>query len=202
MKLTLKRGSGRHFDGQNWKLVADQKWGVQVLFVPHALEKEKYVGNRMIDGVEHAVYQCLNDEFFAQPVSICELPKPDDMTEPMYTLELPVEEEKPRTASKNTQGFKVLTFSGKNWKLAGDKAWKTSTAFSKPGDKDSRYTEKELVGERKIGSQMYEIYSSPPGFIAFKHEFTVGKAVVKRLNEEREADRPALEAAMEKYDVK
>lgn len=162
MKLTLKRGSGRHFDGQNWKLVADQKWGIQVLFVPHALEKEKYVGNRMIDGVEHAVYQCLNDEFFAQPVSICELPKPDDMTEPMYTLELPVVEEKPRTASKNTQGFKVLTFTGKNWKLAADKKWKSTTSFS-------TFEESAKVGEKTIGQTVFDVYrASNDSFFAVK----------------------------------
>jgi hypothetical protein len=202
MKLTLKRGSGRHFDGQNWKLAGDKQWVVQPLFVPHALEKEKHVGNRMIDGVEHAVYLCLNDEFFAQPVSICELPKPADMTEVMYSLEVPVVEEKPRSAQKGTQGFKVLTFVGKNWKLAGDKAWKTSTAFSKPGDKGSRYTEKELVGERKIGSQYYEVYSSSSGFVAFKHEHTQAKVVLKKLEKERKTDEKVLAPVLEDYNVK
>ena len=200
MKLTLKRGSGRTFDGENWKLVADGKWGVQILYVPHALEKEQHVGNRMIDGVDHAVFRCLNDEFFAQPVSVCEKPR-NGSEEVVYELEASAAEEKPRPASKGTQGFKVLTFSGKNWKLAGEKSWKTSTAFSQPGDKDCRYTEKELVGERKIGNQMYEVFSSPPGFIAFRTRFTAAKATVTKLGAEREADQPILQEAQAKYGV-
>ena len=163
MNLKLKRGSGRKFDGSNWKLASDKKWEVQTLFVPHALEKEKYVGNRSIDGVEHAVFLCLNDEFFAQPVSICELPKSENVEEIFYTLEAPVEDEKAHSTAKNTQGVKILQFAGKNWKLAADKKWKSTTSFL-------TYEESDKVGEKVIGQTTYDIYRGSSGFVAVKRE--------------------------------
>ena len=166
MALTLKRGSGRTFDGANWKLVADKKWEVNVLHIPHALEKEKHVGNRMIDGVDHAVFQCLDDQFFAQPVSICELPKPSDPIEVVYSLEAPTPEEKPRTnkSKEVTHGVKVLQFSGKNWKLAADRKWKSTTSFT-------TYDAKDIVGEKTIGQTVFDVYkASADSFFAVKRD--------------------------------
>jgi hypothetical protein len=162
MELTLKRGSGLTFDGTNWNLVSEKKWGVQVLLVPNG--KEKYMGNRTFGGVEHAVFQCLNDEYFAQPVSVCKLPKPDDPGEVVYTLEPPPPEvEKPRS-SKVTQGVKVLQFAGKNWKLAADKKWKSTTSFS-------TFEESTKVGEKTIGQTVFDVYkASNTSFFAVKRE--------------------------------
>lgn len=162
MELTLKRGSGLTFDGTNWNLVAEKKWQVHLLLVPNG--KEKFMGKKMFGGVEHAVFQCLNDEFFAQPVSICEMPKPDDPGEVVYTLEAPVVEEEKRSANKSTQGVKVLQFSGKNWKLAADKKWKSTTSFA-------TYEASAKVGEKIIGQTTFDVYkASSDSFFAVKRE--------------------------------
>ncbi len=158
-ELTLKRGSGRTFFGSNWNQVAEQKWEVQVLYVPNG--REKYQGNRILDGVEHAVFICLDDGFFAQPVEICKLPKPVDLMEVVYELEAPAVEEKPKTSKKTIQGTKMLTFTGKNWKLAADSKWKSTTTFS-------TYEATGKVGEKTIGQTVYDVYRTSSGFVAIK----------------------------------
>src|SRR5512135_678961 len=159
MELTLKRGSGLTFDGTNWNLAAENKWQIQELLVPNG--REKFLGKRSFGGVEHAVFQCLNDDFFAQPVSICELPIPEDPMEVLYTLEAPIPEEKPRTSKKTVQGSKILTFAGKNWKLAADSKWKSSTSFGS-------YETNEKVGEKTVGQTTYDVYKASNGFVAVK----------------------------------
>jgi hypothetical protein len=77
--LTLKRGRGKVFPGANWKLVGDAGWAEHRLYVPS--RREPLVGTRLIDGVEHAVFRCLDDEYMAQPVEVCRLPDPEDPTE-------------------------------------------------------------------------------------------------------------------------
>jgi hypothetical protein len=161
MELTLKRGSGLMFDGTNWNLAAENKWRVQVLLVPNG--KEKFLGMKTFGGVEHAVFQCLNDEFFAQPKTICKLPVPEDPAEVLYSLEPPAEEEKPKARTKTVQGTKILTFAGKNWKLAADAKWKSSTSFS-------TYETSEKVGEKTIGQTTYDVYKASSGFIAVKQD--------------------------------
>ena len=76
MPLTLKRGYGRCFNGENWKSVKDSKWVHHRVYVPYG--EEPLHGTRLIDGVEHAVFRCRNDDFFAQPVALCELPPATD----------------------------------------------------------------------------------------------------------------------------
>lgn len=161
LTLTLKRGSGLTFNGTNWNLVAEKKWTVHVLLVPNG--KEKFMGKRMFGGVEHAVFQCLNDEFFAQPVSICELPKPADPGEVVYSLEAPEVVEEKRSPTKSTVAEKILTFTGKNWKLAADKKWKSSASFP-------TYDPKDKVGQKKIGSTAYFIYKISGGFVAVEDD--------------------------------
>jgi hypothetical protein len=166
--LTLKRGSGWTFSGTNWKSVSDKAWEIHVLFIPgFPPGREKHVGSREINGIPVEVFQCLNDDFFAQPVNICELPIPKDScsTEIFYSLEAPVQEEKKKmtssvTSTKNEPST-MLTFKGKNWKLASNKKWtKASTLFS--------IDDSMKVGSRIIGEHTYLIYKSSPGFIAVR----------------------------------
>jgi len=165
MSLTLKRGSGRTFNGSNWQSVSDKTWEVQVLFIPGSpAPKEEYLGNRLIDGTDFAVFKCLNDDFMAQPVSICELPLPKDQysTSVFYSLEAPVPEERKMTNSNNSvQSTKVLMFSGKNWKLASDKKWKSSSSFA-------THDAGNKVGEKTIGTVLHDIFRVPDGFAAIK----------------------------------
>ena len=77
--LTLKRGCGKTFDGENWKLVGDGKWKFHPLYIPNG--SEPFIGLRQIRGVEHAVFTCLDEDFFAQPVEVCKLPESSDMGE-------------------------------------------------------------------------------------------------------------------------
>ena len=163
MPLTLKRGSGLTFRGTNWKSVSDSAWEVQVLFIPgYPPPKEAYQGNRLINGVEHAVFQCLNDDFLAQPVNICELPPPKDQysTETFYSLEAPIPEERKKMTNSVTS-TKVLQFAGKNWKLASDKKWKPVSSFA-------TYEASAKVGSKEIKTVSYDIYRTPEGFAAVK----------------------------------
>lgn len=88
--LKLKRGYGRSFEGENWKLAKDDKWSHHRLYIPYG--EEPFHGTRMIDGVEHAVFRCRNDDFFAQPVEICALPVPEDPMEVLYEMPEGVQE--------------------------------------------------------------------------------------------------------------
>lgn len=77
--LTLKRGFGRVFGGENWRLAGDSKWAPHRLYVPSG--EEPMAGTRGIDGVAHAVFRCKDGDFFAQPVATCEMLPPDDLLE-------------------------------------------------------------------------------------------------------------------------
>jgi hypothetical protein len=158
VELTLKRGSGRSFTGTNWQAISDKKWEVHALLVPSG--KEKLVGCRLIDDVTHSVFLMLNDEYFAQPTNVCELPMPEDPMTEIYSLDVP-ETEETQSTSKNLQSSKVLVFSGKNWKLSSDKKWKSSTSIVS-------FESKDKVGEKKIGPTMHDIYRTSPGFIAVR----------------------------------
>jgi len=164
MELTLKRGSGLTFDGSNWNLASEKKWQVQVVFIPNG--KEKHMGNRFFGGVEHAVFQCLNEEFFAQPISICKLPISKDPMEVQYSLEAPAEDEKPRPKTKQIVRTKVLSFAGKNWKLAADAKWKSDRR--QQTNVFDTYDAKDKVGEKKIGQITYDVYKVSTGFIAVR----------------------------------
>jgi hypothetical protein len=161
--LCLKRGSGWTFDGANWNLASEKLWGIHQLLVPNG--KEEHVGMRDLHGLHVAVFKLLNDGFFAQPLNICKLPIPKDPLEILYSLEPPAEaeEEKPRSKTKTIQGTKILTFSGKNWKLAADNKWKSTTAFS-------TFETNEKVGEKTIGQTAYYIHKVSSGFIAVKRD--------------------------------
>ena len=181
MTLTLKRGSGRVFTGSNWKLASDKHWEVQLTFLPGSPRpKEIHQGDRLIDGVMHSVWLCLNDEFFAQPLSICELPIPEDEMEIVYSLAPPVEEfveascdetdpnpeidgvltmENKTVETETTELVELLRFTGKNWKLTSDKKWKSVSAG---------YSVKHLVGEKTINQVAYKIYKVIDGFAAIK----------------------------------
>ncbi len=76
MNLTLKRGFGRIFAGENWRLAGERKWTRTPRFVPTG--NEPFQGTRLLDGAEHAVFRCSDDDFLAQLVSVCELPVPED----------------------------------------------------------------------------------------------------------------------------
>ncbi len=167
MELTLKRGSGRHFPGQNWKTASDKNWLRQYdHIVPSG--RETLVGNRDFDGIPHAVFQCLNDEFFAQPVSVCELPVPEDPLEVLYEYEKPAATEKepaPKktSTSSSIKGEKIKVFSGKNWKLAAEKKWKSATSFIGSGEELGT-----KVGEKTFGVTVYDIHKASSGFVAVK----------------------------------
>ncbi len=166
MELTLKRGSGRHFPGQNWKTAAEKHWVRQHShIVPSG--RETHVGLRELDGVPHAVFQCLNDEFFAQPVDVCEKPIPEDPMEVVFeyekTEEAEEEAEKPKKKTEGLKTSKVMTFSGKNWKLAAEKKWKSSTGFIGSGEELGT-----KVGEKTFGATVYDIHKSSSGFVAVK----------------------------------
>ncbi len=77
--MTLKRGRGLCFGGENWKLAGEDKWREHRLYVPNG--RERLYGTRTLRGREHAVFRCLDDEFLAQPSEICELPDPGDPME-------------------------------------------------------------------------------------------------------------------------
>lgn len=72
------------FTGVNWKLAGYGKWEQCQLYVPNGMEK--YMGSRIIGGVEYIVFMCLNDVYLAQPSKICALPDPGD---PMLVLSNP-----------------------------------------------------------------------------------------------------------------
>ena len=81
--------------------------------------------------------------------------------EVVYELEAPAVEEKPKTSKKTIQGTKMLTFTGKNWKLAADSKWKSTTTFS-------TYEATGKVGEKTIGQTVYDVYRTSSGFVAIK----------------------------------
>jgi hypothetical protein len=76
--MTLKRGCGLTFTGENWKLAGDTKWERAPLYIPNASHQEQFMGTRLIKNKTYAVFKCLNDDFLAQPVNICELPVSKD----------------------------------------------------------------------------------------------------------------------------
>jgi hypothetical protein len=78
-ELRLKRGFGMVFRGENWRLAGDARWERHPMYVPNG--REPLAGTRQIGGVEHAVFRCLDDDFLAQPVAVCELPVPEDPLE-------------------------------------------------------------------------------------------------------------------------
>jgi len=159
-KLTLKRGSGLSFDGENWKLASDSKWVKTPQIVPHSHRIEEFMGTRMLLGVEHAVFRMLNDDYFAQPVDICRLPIPEDAMEVLYDVYIDyVEESHPAPRSKKAVPTgKFLVFKGANWKLVSDAKWKNNNGLLP--DLGSP------VGSKTIGSKDYNIYKSSVGFIA------------------------------------
>jgi len=77
--VTLKRGRGLRFEGENWKLAGEGRWLEHRLYVPNG--NEPLMGSRVLRGKEHTVFRCLDDDFFAQPSEICELPDPKDPLE-------------------------------------------------------------------------------------------------------------------------
>lgn len=159
MKLSLKRGSGRVFSGDNWKLVSDSKWEYQKLYVPNGYEP--YVGSRVIDGQEFSIFKCLDDDFFAQPIQICSLPEPKDPMEIVY-FNYPQIERPMKSSNKKETIQSGLIFAGKNWKLAGTSKWKKHNGIIVSGLGGS-------IGTHIINNKNYQIYKSSLGFVAI-HE--------------------------------
>lgn len=77
--MCLKRGWGLVFSGYNWDTSPESRWEFHRMFVPSG--REPMVGTRRINGEEHAVFQCLDDDFFAQPVALCRAAPPLDPCE-------------------------------------------------------------------------------------------------------------------------
>jgi hypothetical protein len=167
MELSLKRGSGLVFDGENWQTVSEKRWHWQPIYVPS--QREVFVGRRQLAGQEFAVFRCLDDEFLAQPVNICELPIPEDPVEVVFEHEPEEEPMAPneKKSSKSVQiDSKSLQFEGKNWKLAADKKWKPINGFvPQLGEK---------VGNKTIGKIPYTVHKGPLGFIAIREEEAEG----------------------------
>lgn len=78
-ELKLKRGWGKVFRGENWRLAGDGRWEDHPMYVPNG--REPLAGTRLIGGRDFAVFRCLDDDFLAQPVSTCELPVSEDPLE-------------------------------------------------------------------------------------------------------------------------
>jgi len=144
--MTLKRGSYLHFSGENWKLTGDSKWKKMPRLVPNGMEQ--FMGVRQLFDKEHCVFKCLNDEFAAQPSSICELPVPKD-----HMLVLYDEYEDggpdfvrtfgPESTEPSTQSY---GFDGTNWKLTRDTKWKPILGFE-PDDLGEPLGTKALFGK-------------------------------------------------------
>jgi hypothetical protein len=163
--MSLKRGSYLHFDGENWKLAGDSKWTKRPLLVPNGMET--FMGNRTLLGEEHSIFRCLNDEYAAQPSSICALPDSDDPMEVFIEYEFaedPLEpSSKSSSKSSRTDLGKSLVFRGTNWKLVKENKWKPVIGFI-PDDLG------ESLGEREMANKRYSIYKSPLGFIAIESD--------------------------------
>lgn len=141
---TLKRGSGRLLSGEDWKNSPDSAWYRHRVYVPNCMEDR--LGERMLDGVPHIVFRLLDEDLFAQPKYVCEAEHVDN-TEPFYVdPEAPAQyhvvryESPPVEASAPTSG--TFQFSGKNWKLSGDKKWKPTT--------------RNTLGLEKVGSKLID----------------------------------------------
>lgn len=163
--LTLKRGSGKSFEGKNWQLAGDNSWDYHYLYIPNGMEK--FFGLREIEKTQYAIFMCLDDTFFAQPVSICELPIPDDCMTVVYLVEKPIEvnleSKKPeKSVMKSHASSNIMEFSGKNWKLAGNSKWKKFSGFIQNLESS--------LGERKIGSHSYKIHRFGGVFLAIRIE--------------------------------
>lgn len=159
--LKLKRGSGKTFEGQNWQSVKEDKWEQHMMYVPSG--QEKYMGSREIDGTTHAVFQCLDDSFLAQPVSICELPTSEDPLKVIYQVQASVKTPEETVRPNDIQPAKTdgtLVFIGKNWKLSSDKKWKKLSGFVPPTS--------GLMGKKTINNVEYEIHRTDSGFLAVK----------------------------------
>jgi hypothetical protein len=163
--LTLKRGCGLCFGGTNWKSTGDSKWENQLVFIPSG--HELFLGNKTIRGIEFSVFKCLNDEFIAQPTTICKLSMPEDTSLILCKLEdlgiIPDVRPERKTNNIPVRMSGCMSFSGMNWKLAGDKKWHDMSGFT-PKDLG------ESLGEREIGKNIYDIYRGPSGFIAVRRD--------------------------------
>lgn len=72
--MHLKDGSLLVFNGKNWKLAGPKKWKEhETPYVANG--NEKYVGEREISGVTHAIFRLCDDDFGAQPKSVAESAK-------------------------------------------------------------------------------------------------------------------------------
>ena len=172
MELNLKRGRGLSFEGVNWKSSGDSYWSETKHVLPNG--EEQILGSRSIRGVDHTIFLCKNDTFFAQPTSICLLPKSNDPME-IQSPDMENSEEDEMTSTTKTtkttpvktpakdikQVEKILTFLGKNWKLASDKKWKEVTGFSQSDLGES-------VGTKTINKVDCDIYKASTGFIAIR----------------------------------
>jgi hypothetical protein len=67
--MRLKPGELLVFDGTNWKLAGDSKWLKVDGYTPNYAEK--FMGVRLIGGIDYAVFQCMDGDFVAQPKDLC-----------------------------------------------------------------------------------------------------------------------------------
>lgn len=168
--LTPKRGCGLLFSGTNWNSASDVRWQDHLVWAPGG--SEKLVGTRIIREIEVAVFQCLDDDFMAQPTAICKLPLPEDAMEILclpehLKIEIPADdtEDKPKKRSKKPAPMKqsgILCFRGTNWRLAGTDKWRPLNGPTPSYDKP--------VGSRIIGNFTYDIYSWLDGFMAIRQK--------------------------------
>lgn len=160
--LTLKRGSGLVFEGSNWSLSSERNWTAHKLMIPTG--NEPFVGFRSFDGVEHAIFLCSDDEYFAQPKFICEAPQSENPFEKVYSIEI-IEEIKEKPKKKTQVPLQaragIMQFNGKNWKLAGDKKWTKVISFLNEEKGAS-------LGSRIIGNTEYDVFQGKNGFFAIK----------------------------------
>jgi hypothetical protein len=163
----MKRGRRLSFDGANWRTASDDRWEEYHLYVPHY--GEPLVGDRVLRGVKHLVFLARDGSFLAQPEAACLLPVPADPLEEVPMGYEPILDEKKDGWRSSGSGNKahlkpmsakpMLVFSGKNWRLSGDRKWTETVGFVPTGDP---------AGTKVIGGHEFNVYANGAGFVAVR----------------------------------
>ena len=101
--------------------------------------------------------QCGTWEVLAHTKSVLVLKRIDGDQELVEVDALYVEHQEPIVQPAAAAPQKVLTFEGKNWKLASEKKWKEAYVTGASSD---------VVGEATLRGKLHEIRKSESGFIA------------------------------------
>ncbi len=157
--MELKRGGGWSSGIENWQSLSG--WRLHQTYIPNGMEV--HMGMMELGGETHQVYRCLDDTFFAQPTRVCELPHVKNPMTVVYEVKMSNNEVEDTTETHIAPAFTegVLTFAGKNWKLASDKKWKKVSGFLSEEKTPS-------LGTKQIGQFQYEIHKTSGGFLAFR----------------------------------